>query len=343
MIELVRPTVDLSGSWWEMVDDFAGATIHGSGYRPSDRDVLRDPAAFEEWVDWLGRMERSDEALPVGRVPSSNRWIVRDGRVVGTVAVRHALTPSLLAEGGHIGYAVAPGARRQGVARAALGQALRLAAARGIDPVLVTCDVDNTASARTITSCGGVLEDERDGVLRHWIRTGAPAEPIGPGPVEGREARLVPITAEEAAAMRAGESRPGWAEGYPREDDLDAIGMMTSAPDAWSPRHVVRRSDGLAVGSIGCFGPPQDGVVEVGYGLVPAARGGGLMTDVLSAMVRSLEASGLRVVAHTEPDNLASHRVLARLGFRRVEEPGADARAEWFWASGAAADGVGEP
>ena len=205
MIELVRPTVDLADSWWEMVDDFAGGTIHGSSYRSGDREVLRDPAVFEEWVDWLGRMERTDEALPEGRVPSSNRWIVRDGRVVGTIAVRHALTPSLLVEGGHIGYAVAPGARRQGVARAALGLALRLAAARGIDPVLVTCDVANTASARTIISCGGILEDERDGVLRHWVRTGAPARAIDSGPIEARDARLVPITAEEASAMRAGE------------------------------------------------------------------------------------------------------------------------------------------
>jgi predicted acetyltransferase len=273
VIELVRPTVDLSDSWGEMVDDFGGETVHGSSYRSSDRELLRDRTAFEEWVDWLGRMERSDEALPEGRVPSSNRWIVGDGRVVGTIAVRHALTPSLLVEGGHIGYAVAPAVRRQGIAREALGLALGLAASRGIDPVLVTCDATNTASARTITSCGGVLEDERDGVLRHWVRSGAPAQPIGPGPVETREARLVPVTSEEAAAMRAGERRAGWAEGYPREDDLDAVGMMASGPDAWSPRHVVRRSDGLVVGSIGCFGPPDAGVVEVGYGLVPQARG----------------------------------------------------------------------
>src|SRR6478735_3127738 len=97
-----------------MVDDFAGETIHGSSYRSSDRELLRDREAFEEWVDWLGRMERSDEALPRGRVPSSNRWIVREGRVVGTIAVRHALTPSLVVEGGHIGYAVSPAVRRQG-------------------------------------------------------------------------------------------------------------------------------------------------------------------------------------------------------------------------------------
>ena len=323
MIELVRPTTDLSDSWWEMVDDFAGATIHGSGYRPADRDVLREPAAFEEWVDWLGRMEREDEALPSGRVPSSNRWIVRDGRVVGTIAVRHALTPSLLVEGGHIGYAVAPGSRRQGVAREALGLALRIAAGRGIDPVLVTCDSTNTASARTIAACGGVLEDERDGVLRHWIRTDAPAEPIAEAPVETREARLVPVARDDADLMLAGGRRSDWAAGYPREDDLDAVRMMPrDGPDAWSPRHVVRRSDGTVVGSIGCFGPPEHGVVEVGYGLVDDARGSGLMTDVLSGMVRALEAAGLTVVAHTTADNVPSHRVLARLGFERSPDPG---------------------
>jgi len=58
------------------------------------------------------------------------------------------------------------------------------------------------------------------------------------------------------------------------------------------------------------------------------------MTDVLSGMVRSLEAAGLRVVAHTLPDNVPSHRVLARLGFVREDEaPGhADGQApEWLW------------
>lgn len=331
MIELVRPTTDLSSSWWELVDAFDGATVHGSGYRHTDRELLADPDAFAEWVDWLGRMERTDVELPEGRVASAYRWVVEDGRVVGTVAIRRDLTPALLVEGGHIGYAVAPFARRRGVATAALRLALAVAASHGNDPVLVTCDDDNVASARTIEACGGHLEQTVDGHRRYWVATGAAAEPIGPGPVESRFARLVPVTREEADAMRRGEHRPDWAPGYPREDDLDAIGMMQD-PDAWSPRHIVRRSDGLAVGTIGCFGPPADGVVEVGYGLVEQARGGGLMTDVLGAMVRSLEAAGLSVVAHTEPGNVPSHRVLARLGFRRStegEEPGPDA--EWLW------------
>jgi predicted acetyltransferase len=350
VIELVRPTVDLSGSWWEMVEDFDGATIHGSGYHPRDRDLLADPEAFAEWVDWLGRQEQPEEPLPPERVASSYRWVLEDGRVVGTIAIRHAITPSLLAEGGHIGYAVRPAARRRGVATAALSRALGVAARRGIDPVLVTCDRTNEASARTIAACGGLLEDERDGVLRHWLRTGAPAEPIGAAPVETRLARLVPVTSEEARAMVAGSRRRGWAAGYPREDDVDAVRTMTSAgPDAWTPRHVVRRADGLAVGTIGCFGPPVDGAVEIGYGLVASARGSGLMTDVLSGMVRSLEAAGLRVMARTLADNVPSHRVLARLGFVREEDP-VEAPSgelleerEWLWVRRSGAGAVARP
>ncbi|GAA3787020.1 GNAT family N-acetyltransferase [Micromonospora maritima] len=68
-----------------------------------------------------------------------------------------------------------PSARRRGLATFALGAALAEAARRGIDPVLVTCEVENTASARTIERHGGVLEDVRDTELgrlrRYWIAT----------------------------------------------------------------------------------------------------------------------------------------------------------------------------
>jgi predicted acetyltransferase len=40
---------------------------------------------------------------------------------------------------------------------------------RGIDPVLVTCDVDNEPSRRTIEGAGGVYENTREGKLRYWI------------------------------------------------------------------------------------------------------------------------------------------------------------------------------
>ena len=172
MIELVRPTVDLADSWWAMVEAFEGEVIHGSSLRRGDCDRLRDPHVFAVWVDWLGEQARDDLPLPEGRVPSSYRWILDADRVVGTLALRHGLNPALLIVGGHIGYAVEPGSRRRGVATAAVRLALSMAAARGIDPLLITCDPDNMASARTIEKVGGVLADERAGSRRYWVSTG---------------------------------------------------------------------------------------------------------------------------------------------------------------------------
>ncbi|HET7400077.1 MAG TPA: GNAT family N-acetyltransferase [Intrasporangium sp.] len=339
MVELVRPTADLRASWWEMVDEFAGERVHGAAIEPGELARIREPAAFEAWVDWLWQSETPGPHLPGDRVPASTRWIVEDGRLVGTISLRHELTDFLLQAGGHIGYAVRPRARRRGVATAALRLALAEAARRGIDPVLVTCESDNVASARTIEACGGLLEDVRGGMRRYWLQTGAAVAPISLAPVEARTARLVLFTDTDVDAMLSGRRLPSWAPGYPREDDVEAARMLRG-PDVWSPRHVVRRSDALVVGSIGCFGPPDDrGVVEIGYGLVPEARGSGLMTDVVPAMAAALAAAGCTVIAHTDPGNTASWRVLRRCGFRLVGSDGGEQR----WERGASPTTVAGP
>jgi RimJ/RimL family protein N-acetyltransferase len=61
------------------------------------------------------------------------------------------------------------------VATRLLQAAVRLARERGIDRILVTCDVLNPASARVIDKCGGVLQDRIDDpgqrrvTARYWI------------------------------------------------------------------------------------------------------------------------------------------------------------------------------
>ena len=172
-VELVRPTTDLAASWWAMVDAFAGEEIHGSGLRPGEGDTLRDPHRFGLWVEWLVDQEGPHGWSP-GRVPSSYRWIVLGERVVGTIAVRHALNEGLVVRGGHVGYAVEPGSRRRGVASSALRSALGIAARRGLGAVLVTCEVGNLASARTIVGAGGRPAGIRDGSARYWVPTRGP-------------------------------------------------------------------------------------------------------------------------------------------------------------------------
>lgn len=132
--------------------------------------------------------------------------------------------------------------------------------------------------------------------------------------------RLPLWDAATVAAFRAGERLPGWHPDFPREDDLDASGLWRDG-DPWGPRSIVL--DGLAVGSLGFFGPPSpadDGVLEteVGYGLVEEVRGRGIATEALAALLALCDGVGVRVRASIAPDNAPSLAVAAKVGFTEI-------------------------
>lgn len=102
-------------------------------------------------------------------VPVTELWYVDGPRYIGTVMIRHELTPQLRRDGGHIGYHVVPGQRRRGHATAMLAAACAWCREQGLARVLVTCTTDNVASRRVIEANAGVLEGETDGVARYWI------------------------------------------------------------------------------------------------------------------------------------------------------------------------------
>lgn len=133
-----------------------------------------------------------------------------------------------------------------------------------------------------------------------------------PDVISSERLRLVLMSTADAADMRCGRRQDRWHPSYPRADDVDAASTVR-AGDTWGPRHVVL--DRLAVGSIGCYGPPDAGEAEVGYGLVEEVRGRGLATEALRALVAETDRVGVRLRASVAPDNAASLRVLARCGF----------------------------
>jgi predicted acetyltransferase len=94
-------------------------------------------------------------------------WWVQDGRFLARLAIRHRLTPALAKVGGHIGYDVRPGARRQGHAKAVLAASLPIAHGLGIEEALLTCDETNVGSQRAIERNGGRFADS-DGVKRRY-------------------------------------------------------------------------------------------------------------------------------------------------------------------------------
>jgi ribosomal-protein-alanine N-acetyltransferase len=138
--------------------------------------------------------------------------------------------------------------------------------------------------------------------------------------VDSERLRLPLWTAEDIERLRGAGRGADWHPEFPREDDQDAASMWHEG-DPWGPRSIVL--DGVVVGSIGFFGPPSeapDGVpeTEVGYGLVGEARGHGLATEALSAVVSAAESEGVRVRASVRPDNTPSIRVLAKCGFNEL-------------------------
>jgi len=168
MLELVPPDASRQAEWLAMADEFDRARIDGGAMGSATVDELRDPDTFAAWVAMLLDHERGQN-VPHEMVASTTRWIAVDGRLVGFLSIRHDLNEFLRELGGHIGYAIRPSERRQGYATAATALALTECQRLGIDPVLITCDETNAASAKVIKVNGGVLEDIRGGKRRYWV------------------------------------------------------------------------------------------------------------------------------------------------------------------------------
>jgi predicted acetyltransferase len=183
MFALVDPDARYQASFLAAADEFTAEgdeRYAGIVSMPADgpfpgveftRRGLGHPAEFARFTSYLRRERLAGTPRPPGWVPYTVLWIVEGEEYLGRVSVRHRLTEDLLTWGGHIGYGVRPGARRRGAATYGLGAVLPVCAALGIDPALVTCDVDNVASRRTIERNGGVYEDTREGKLRYWVPT----------------------------------------------------------------------------------------------------------------------------------------------------------------------------
>lgn len=169
----MRPDVRLHRSWAETVREFGPVeTMHGAGAWHVEGPLDLTEEGCAAFVALLAPYADPATELDEGTVHCDYLWITDGEEVVGFLALRHRLNAWLLDQGGHIGYSVRPSRRRQGHASRALALAVRRSAELGLDRVLVTCDDDNVASARTIEANGGVWEDTREGKRRYWIATG---------------------------------------------------------------------------------------------------------------------------------------------------------------------------
>ena len=122
--------------------------------------------------DGLGRVPRTSSMPqrtgpgPAPRTGCRPRswWPTSTDRVVGRVSVRHRLDDWLRHEGGHIGYAVVPGERRQGYATEILRQALAVAAGGGGRTTSSSAATRGTWGRPPSSSpCGGAYDSTVEG------------------------------------------------------------------------------------------------------------------------------------------------------------------------------------
>jgi predicted acetyltransferase len=171
-IKLILPSIEYKNSYIGLVTEFV---INNEPFIPFPLKMeFKD---FTQMVKKLRGYAKGENLMP-GFVPHSTYWLVSDMEIVAVSNLRHKLNEKLLKEGGHIGYGVRPSSRKKGYATILLAETIKKAKAKGINPILVTCEKENVPSARVIQKNDGILEDEifspaHNGIIqRYWIQTG---------------------------------------------------------------------------------------------------------------------------------------------------------------------------
>ncbi len=133
--------------------------------------------------------------------------------------------------------------------------------------------------------------------------------------------------------MLAGEPEPElpWEVGFPLAPVRDALIRIVAAGEQqrvlgpFFAYVIIREADGRAIGDAGFHGPPkEDGELEIGYALVPSARGAGLASDAIRLLIAwaRVQPGVGEVIARVEFGNAPSERLLRRLGFGFEDERG---------------------
>jgi RimJ/RimL family protein N-acetyltransferase len=142
-----------------------------------------------------------------------------------------------------------------------------------------------------------------------------------------KRVRLEPLGLGDAAALHALTDDPaiaGVIDFLPNPFTLaDAQDIIRRNDDDSECFFGVWRGDRLA----GVVGAHLLGVerIEIGYWVGGAFQGMGLATEAAAAVIAAVQSKfpGRRIVAECRPDNLASWRVLEKLGFRPTGQIGA--------------------
>ena len=127
--------------------------------------------------------------------------------------------------------------------------------------------------------------------------------------------RIYPASREQMETMIASEQEEELKKAY-----TEMLEGCLRHPDQWDWYAIwmIEKKDGTHIGDL-CFkGLRDNGIAEIGYGILEEHRGQGYATEAVQAAYRWAfghpEVTALE--AETDPGNAASQRVLQKCGFR---------------------------
>ena len=172
---LEMPSLERKEQIIDYVNEFAlyNSETNGMG---SLRKIL-EGYTFEQALEMCLNRQKEEYAKKIGRCQSKTFLLVRenDDRIIGAINVRWNLPENMKQFGGNIGYGIRPTERRKGYNKINLYLGLIEAKKLGLDQVMLSCEVSNLGSAKTMQALGGKLEktelDQNDNTMTcyYWI------------------------------------------------------------------------------------------------------------------------------------------------------------------------------
>lgn len=172
-LRLIKPEQNCVESYYNACKESYNDTPH--------KYIIHNPGEYNQWKDTIILdYENSEKGinLPEGFVPSTTLWLCDGTEYLGTVNIRHRLTPALENFGGHVGVFLRTSARGKGLGRVISDLAVRETKKMLNDkPILITCLKRNTRAVESVRRYNIIKEEtevtEADGnveeVVRFWL------------------------------------------------------------------------------------------------------------------------------------------------------------------------------